>query len=243
MLAITHVPSPRMQACQRTFVREESIDLALLARQHAAYCQGLRDCGCEVRVLDHCTYEPDCVFVEDTAVVVDELAVLCPMGTAARRREPELMAKVLAEYRQVGRIELPATLEGGDVLRIGRTLLVGRSPRTNAAGIEALANLVVPHGYKVRAVTTKDCLHLKTACTALPNGRLLVNPAWIDPSDLADFELVPVPAVEPFAANTLPIGDAIIMPAEHSQTGDLLARIGFASSPSSFRNWPKPKGE
>jgi dimethylargininase len=216
-----------MQACQRTFVPEMTIDQALLARQHAAYCQALRDCDCEVRVLDHCTDEPDCVFVEDTAVVLDELAILCPMGTAARRREPEGMASVLAEYRDVRRIELPATLEGGDVLRIGRTLLVGRSPRTNAAGIEALHRLVVPHGYTVRAVTTKGCLHLKTACTALPDGRLLVNAAWIDMADVADFDLASVPAAEPFAANTLPIGNTIVMPAEHPRTADLLSRRGW----------------
>lgn len=218
-----------MQACQRTFVPEEAIDLTLLARQHAAYCEALRDCGCEVRMLDHCTDEPDCVFVEDTAVMLDELAILCPMGTAARRREPEEMANVLAEYRKMERIELPAALEGGDVLRVGRTLLVGSSPRTNSAGIEALANLVAPHGYTVRAVTTKGCLHLKTACTALPDGRLLVNPAWIDIADVADFDLVSIPAVEPFAANTLPIGDAIVMPAEHPQTADLLSRRGWRS--------------
>lgn len=242
MLAITHVPSPQMQACQRTFVPEEAIDLALLARQHAAYCQALRDGSCEVRVLDHCTDEPDCVFVEDTAVVLDELAILCPMGTSARRAEPVRMAQVLGEYRDVQRIELSATLEGGDVLRIDRTLLVGRSPRTNAAGIEALANLVAPHGYKIRAVATKGCLHLKTACTALPDGRLLVNPAWIDPSDLSDFELVSVPAAEPFAANTLPIDGAIVMPAEHPQTADLLSRLGFRVVPVALSELAKAEG-
>jgi dimethylargininase len=217
-----------MPLCQRTFVPAAALDLPLLAKQHAAYGQALRDGGCDVRVLNVQPDEPDSVFIEDTAIVLDKLAILCPMGTLARRHEPEAIAKVLAEYRAVARMELPATLEGGDVLRLGRTLLVGQSPRTNAAGIEALRRLTAPHGYQVHAVRTHGCLHLKTACTALPDGRLLVNPEWLDRTDLADFELLPIPASEPFAANTLPLGERILLPTENQRTAELLDHLGFS---------------
>ncbi len=227
MLALTHPPSPHLDQGQRTFIAREAIDAALAARQHAAYCRTLLDCGLDVRLLSVNESEPDCVFLEDTAVVLDEVAVLCPMGTDARRAEPRGIEPVLAELRPIERIELPAMLEGGDVLRLGRTLLVGRSPRTNAAGIEALVRIADRYHYRIAAVSVRGCLHLKTACTALPDGRLLISPAWIDVAALAGHELVRVPASEPWAANVLPIGQRVILPAEHPRTAERIERLGF----------------
>jgi dimethylargininase len=227
MLALTHAPSPRMQHCQRTYLPWADVDGELAAAQHAGYCRSLADCGALVRVLNVSPDEPDAVFLEDTAIVLGEFAILCPMGAATRRREPAAMATLLAEYRELKHIQRPAMIEGGDVLRLGRTLLVGQSARTNPAGIAALHRVVAPHGYDVRTVKTAGCLHLKTACTALPDGRLLINPNWIDRAALADFELVSVPAGEPFAANTLPLGEKIILPAEHPQTAALLGQLGW----------------
>src|SRR5688572_21195417 len=108
MLALTHPPSPRMNECQRTFVAREAIDAARAAQQHSGYCRLLLDCGVDVRLLAVNADEPDCVFLEDTAVVLDEVAVLCPMGAAARRAEPARIEPVLAELRPVERIDLPA---------------------------------------------------------------------------------------------------------------------------------------
>jgi dimethylargininase len=227
MLALVHPPSPRIDGCQRMFVARQTIDADLAARQHAAYCQALADCGVTVRLLSMNRDEPDCVFLEDTGVVLDEVAVLCPMGTAARRGEPAGIEPVLAELRRMERIELPATLEGGDVLRVGRRLLVGQSPRTNAAGIEALAAISARYGYRVTAVPVRGCLHLKTACTALPDGRLLVNANWIDTAPLAGFTPIPVPADESFAANILPLGERVLLPAEHPGTAEQIERMGF----------------
>lgn len=124
MIALTHQPSPNMQACERTFVPHLPIDFALAVKQHAAYCQALADCGAQVRVLDVNLTLPDCTFIEDTAVVLDEVAILCSMGTPSRQPEPAGIELVLNEYRPIERILSPATLEGGDVLRIGRRLLV-----------------------------------------------------------------------------------------------------------------------
>lgn len=242
MLAITHSPSPRMVDGQRTFVGAAPINLALAARQHAGYCQALRECGASVRVLTVNIDEPDGVFLEDTAVVLDEVAVLCSMGSAARRAEPARIEPVLADYLPIERIELPATLEGGDVLRVGRTLLVGQSPRTSAAGIEALARITNRFNYRLESVSVRGCLHLKTACTALPDGRLLVNPAWIDPAALAGCDTVHVPPDEPWAANTLSIGRRVILPAEHPQTAELIAELGFEPCPVTMSEFAKAEG-
>src|SRR5262245_23479237 len=168
MIALTHIPSPNLQACERTYVPHATIDHALALQQHAAYCEALRRCRAKVVTLDVNGNLPDATFIEDTAIVVDEVAVPCSMGTASRRDEPLAIAPILREYRQVERIEPPATIEGGDVLRLGRTLLVGQSSRTNAAGIALLAAIVGRHGYQVESVPVRGCLHLKTACTALP---------------------------------------------------------------------------
>lgn len=242
MLALTHPPSPRMNECQRTFVAREAIDAAQAAQQHAAYCRTLLDCGADVRLLSVNSDEPDCVFLEDTAVVLDEVAMLCPMGTAARRGEPARVEPVLAELRPIERIDLPATLEGGDVLRIGRTLLVGSSPRTNAAGIEALARIAGRHGYRVSSVNVRGCLHLKTACTALPDGRLLISPAWIDVAALAGYDLIRVPAAEPWAANVLPIGQRVILPAEHRRMAERIGQLGFEACPIELSELTKAEG-
>jgi dimethylargininase len=165
------------------------------------------------------------VFIEDTAVVLDEVAVLTSMGAPSRRPEPAGIEPVLREYREVRRIQLPATLEGGDVLRVGRTLLAGRTGRTNAAGIEALAELVRPFGYTVLAAAPRGCLHFKSACTALPDGRLLMNPDWLDP--VPGFESVPIAPEEPDAANVLLVGDTVVMAAAFPVTAERVRGLGF----------------
>jgi dimethylargininase len=227
MIALTHVPSPYMESCQLTYVAREAIDAARAARQHEAYCRMLRDCDAEVRTLDVHRDLPDCAFIEDTAIVLDEVAVLTSMGTLARRREPAGIEPILRQYRPVRRIELPAALEGGDVLRVGRRLLVGASSRTNAAGASALAAIVGRHGYEVAPVPVLGCLHLKTACCALDDERLLMNPAWVDASALSGFHLVPVPAAEPWGANVLRVGANLCLAADHERTADLVRGLGF----------------
>ncbi len=157
----------------------------------------LSDCGVRVRTLDVNQHLPDCVFVEDTAIVLAEVAVLASMGTEARRAEPAGIEPELRKYRELHRIELPATLEGGDVLLVGRDLLVGVSARTNLEGVRALEALVRRFGYRLLPVAVRQCLHLKTACTALPDQSLLINPAWVAGDALGDFEIIPIPHEEP----------------------------------------------
>lgn len=242
MLALVHAPSPKLAAGQRMHVAPEPIDFHLALAQHRAYAKALENCGLRVRVVPASRDEPDGAFLEDTAVILDEVAIICSMGTEARRREPQAIEPILREYRQIERIELPVTIEGGDVLRVGRKLLVGLSSRTSAAGVSALAGLVSRFGYQVTAVPVHDCLHLKTACTALPDGRLLVNPAWIDVPALAGHDLVETPTDEPWAANTLPIGQRVILPAAHPQTAELIHRLGFEPLPVELSEFAKAEG-
>jgi dimethylargininase len=242
MLAITHVPSPNMEQCQRTYVAPVPIDHALALRQHEAYCEMLRQCRARVVTLDVNRDLPDCVFIEDTAILLDEVAVLASMGAPSRRAEPAFIEAELRSYRPVERVLAPATLEGGDVLRVGRTLLVGLSSRTNAAGAEALRAVAARFGYAVRAVPVRGCLHLKSACAALPDGRVLVNPEWLDVAALRGFELVRVPHGEPDAANAALVGGCVCLAAAHPRTADLVGRLGFAVRLIDLSEFAKAEG-
>ena len=241
-VAITHVPSPLMERCELTYVARQTIDYQRAIQQHRGYCDALREAGVDVITLDVNRDLPDCVFVEDTAVVLDELAVLCSMGAASRRAEPAGIEPELRKYRTVKRIELPATVDGGDVTLVGRTLLVGNSSRTNRAGIQSLQDLVAPHGYNVRAIDLRDCLHLKSACTALPDGALLINPDWIDEDALANFEVVRISPNEPWAGDVLSIGQQVFVAAGNHQTGQIIESRGFGVVPIELSEFAKAEG-
>ncbi len=227
MLALTHAPSPKMAACELTYIPRVPIDYPRALEQHAAYCQMLRRSGAEVITLDVNRDFADGAFIEDTAVVLDEVAILASMGSISRRPEPAGIESALGQYRPVQRIDLPATLEGGDVLRIGQTLLVGLSSRTNLAGVRALDAIVRPLGYRVIPVPVHGCLHLKTACSALPDSQLLLNPAWIDLEAIRGFRWHEVPESEPWAANVALVGDRVFVAAGHELTASLIQRLGF----------------
>ena len=242
VVAITNRPSPLLERCELTHLERTPIDHAVALRQHEGYQSMLRACGAEVHALDVNQDHPDGVFIEDTAIVLDEIAVLCSMGAASRRGEPDGIAPALRAYRPIERITLPATIDGGDVVRVGRTLLVGESSRTNAAGAAALARIVERHGYRVMTVPVTGCLHFKSACTALPDGRLLVNPAWIDMRTLADFHVVTVPAEEPHAADVAFVGDIVCVAAEHPRTARLVESLGFAVRTTPLSEFAKAEG-
>jgi dimethylargininase len=242
MIALTHVPSPNMQACERTYVPHAAIDNTQAQAQHLAYCRALADSGAVVRTLDVNSRLPDCAFIEDTAIVLDEVAVLASFGVASRRSEPAAIEPVLREFREVARVAPPATIEGGDVLRVGKTLFVGRSSRTNSAGIAVLAALAAPFGYRVVEIGVVACLHLKTACTALPDGRLLVNPAWIDSAALHAYECIQVPQEEPWGANVALVGETVLASAAHPQTAELMRRLGFSVHGIDLSEFAKAEG-
>lgn len=243
LVAITHAPSPRMNDAVRTFVDFKEIDLVRAERQHDEYRSMLQRAGARVVLLDANRQHPDACFVEDTAVVLDEVAILTSMGAPSRRDEPQGIEPELRRYRsEIVRIEPPATLEGGDVLRVDRTLFVGATARTNAAGIAALAASSRRFGYDVRTVRITGCLHLKTACTALPDGSLLVSPEWVDERDLAGFAIVRVPKEEPEGANVALVGGRVLMGGPHPRTIDLLQQRGFDVDAVDLSEFAKAEG-
>src|SRR5262249_17678928 len=200
--AIVHAVPAALARCELTFVARQPIDVGRARAQHRDYCALLSDCGVAVEVVDSSPDHPDAVFVEDAAVVLDEVAIACAMGAPSRRGEVEALLPALARHRPVRRIGA-GTLEGGDVLRVGRTLFVGRSPRTDDAGVGALAATAGRFGYRVGPVGGPGCLHLKTACTALADDVLLATPAWVALLPFAGMRTVAVDPAEPFAANIL----------------------------------------
>lgn len=171
----------------------------------------------------------DGVFVEDTAVVLDGLAILARPGAESRRHEVDSVEPVLRGLvKRIVKIRGPGTLDGGDVLRAGRTLYVGLSTRTNADGIRQLTDCTVADGFTVRTVRLNGCLHLKTAVAALGDGAVLANPRWADLSAFSDYRVIPVADGEPFAANALLLGTELLYPAEHVLTAERLRAEGFA---------------
>ena len=241
-VAITHEPPESLERGERSFVGRDPIDMAKARTQHAAYCALLRELGVETTTLKVNAAHADGVFVEDTAVVLDEIAVLASPGAESRRGEVSGIAAELRKHRVTASIDLPATLDGGDVVVNGRIILVGKSARTNAEGAHALARIAQPHGYVVRRIGMRDCLHLKSACCALPDGRLLVNPAWLEMDDLRGFDCVPIPADEPSAADVLTVGRTVVSAAAHPKTAALVASLGFDSRVVDLSEFAKAEG-
>jgi dimethylargininase len=226
IVALTREPARSLDACELTYRVREPIDGAAAAGQHLGYCDALRACGAGVIKLPAAAELPDSVFVEDTAVVLDEVAVLTRPGVGSRRGEVSLIEPEVARLRPVVRVEPPATLEGGDVLRLGRTLYVGLSPRTNARGADSLRRLAAPHGYEVVTVEPRGCLHLKTGCSALDDETVLINPEWVEASAFRGREVVAVDAAEPWAANVLVVGATVCVSAAFPRTAEMLAARG-----------------
>jgi dimethylargininase len=225
LTAITRAVSPAISECELTFLDRSPIDYERAASQHRAYEECLRALGARVVSLAALRDLPDSVFVEDPAVVLDEVAVIARPGAASRRPEAEAIAAALAPLRPLARIEAPATLEGGDVIRAGRELYVGLSQRTNCEGIAQLATIAGPYGYSVTAVEVRGCLHLKSGACYLGRQTMLANRGWIDAAAFAGYRVVEV--AEEWAADVLAIGDAILMPAGFPKTAAVLEREGF----------------
>ena len=241
-VALTRKPSPLLEQGERTHVGRDAIDFSLALRQHDAYRAALASCGLDVHRLDDADAFADGVFIEDTAIVLPELAVMTRPGAASRREEVRGVAAALAEYRRVVAIEAPGTLDGGDVVVVGKRILVGRSERTTAHGIASLQALTFAAGYVVSSVGMHGCLHLKSGCTALPDGRLLVNPKWIDVADISDFDRLTIPEEEPWAGDVAIASGRVVSAAAHDRTNSLLAREGYAVVPVDVAEFAKAEG-
>lgn len=227
LLAITREVSDSLAECEVTFIDRSTIDIGRARRQHARYVQALGDAGLTVVTLPALHEQPDAVFVEDPLLVLDEVAIALSPGAPSRRPEIESLVPVVEQFRTVDRIALPATIDGGDILRVGRTLYVGRSRRTNDDGIDALDRITGGFGYDVVPVAMEGCLHLKSGCTYI-GDRVLINSDWVDASPFASLDPLEVAASEPWAADVLHLPDIIVMPAGFPATQSLLEASGHS---------------
>lgn len=242
MIAITREVPASIAECQLTHVTREPIDVARARAQHHEYEDALRACGCEVVRLPELEAFPDSVFVEDVALVLDEVAVMTRPGATSRQGEVAPMARVLERYRPLRSLVAPATLDGGDVLRLGRTIWVGRSSRTNAAGITQLGELVADFGYTVRAAAMQDALHLKSAVTAVADDTLLVNPAWVDASQFEGYTMIEVDPSEGFAANAVLVNGRVVHSTSFPRTQARLVAAGIDVVPVDASELAKAEG-
>ncbi len=231
LTAITRKVSSALAKCELSFIERQPIDLEKAQAQHQAYESLLSELGAQVISLPEEPKLPDSMFVEDPAVVLDELAVICSLGTESRRAEAPSIAVALEKCRKLAHVKLPGTLEGGDVLRVGKKVFIGSTARTNPEGIRQFAVIVEQYGYEVTAIPVSGCLHLKSAVTALGRDTLLANRAWFDWKRMDSFEWIDVDGSEPHAGNALAMGDSVILPASFPRTRARCEAGGFRVVP------------
>jgi dimethylargininase len=226
-VAVTRKISSAMTRCELTHLQRTAIDVALAREQHHAYERVLRQLGCQVETLAEEPELPDSVFVEDTAIVLDEVAVITRPGAASRRAETASIAAALGKYRELVRIESPGTLDGGDVLRVGRTLYVGTSSRSNASGIEQLGASLRTFGYRVLPAAVRGCLHLKSAVTQVIADALLINSRYVERDPFQGVGFIEVDESEPSGANALMLGQDVVYSNSYPRTAEILRRHGI----------------
>lgn len=226
-IAVTREVSGALERCELSHQTRVSIDVSLAREQHRRYQETLASLGCRIVSLPELPEQADSVFVEDTAVVLPEVAVITRPGAESRRAETESMAAVLAKHRRLAWIEASGTLDGGDVLCLGERIYVGLSGRSNRAGIEQLAKLLHPFGYRVEGVTLTGCLHLKTAVTQVAEKMLLINPRFVDKACFPSMAFIEVDPAEPPAGNAVLIGGALVYPVSFPRTRARLERAGL----------------
>ncbi len=231
LTAITRKVSSSLANCELSFIERRPIDMEKARAQHHAYEVLLEKLGANVISLSEERDLPDSMFVEDPAIVLEEVAVICTLGTETRRKESASVAAALERYRKVVNVRLPGTLEGGDVLRIGKKIFVGLTERSNAEGIRQLAVIAGQYGYDVTAVPVTGCLHLKSAVTLLGRNVLLGNREWFHWQRFEGFDWVDVDPAEPHAGNALAIGEAIVFPASFPKTRARIEAKGFRVEP------------
>ncbi len=223
LTAIARAVSPTIGDCELTYLEREAVDITRAREQHRAYEACLAELSVQVISLPAEPEYPDAVFVEDAAIVLDEIAVMTRLGAESRRGEAKSLARALEPYRPLRWLREPATLDGGDVMQAGKTLFVGVTSRSNASGIAQLASEVEPFGYRVRPVVVRGCLHLKSACSYIGDAVLVHRPS-VDEAAFAGVQLVDVP--EECGANVLMVGDTVLVSVAAPRTAELLSRLG-----------------
>lgn len=227
-IGLVRKPDASIARCELTHLEREQIDFNLLLKQHDQYVSCLRKAGIKVEFLPELPLSGDGVFVEDTALVLDEVAVICHPGADSRKNETDSVQLALSKYRKViKKINGAATVDGGDLLKINRKIYVGQSTRTNAAAHEQLKSFLSQYGYEVITVPVSKCLHLKTGVCFLGNNTVLLNPAWINPDTFKGMTIIEVDDSEPFGANAILLDDLIIHNSAFPLTQKRIKNEGF----------------
>jgi dimethylargininase len=230
-VAITRQISRAFENCELTHLQRQPIDIPLARQQHQTYIEALKILGCQVQVMPEEPHLPDSVFVEDTAVVFDDIAILTRPGAVSRRPETDRVSDILQNYRQVKAIQAPGTVDGGDVLCIRKKVYVGLSSRTNFTAISQMQAILSPYGYELVSITMRGGLHLKSAVTKIAQDTLLMNSAWVDAAVFGDMQILTVDPLEPQSANALWIGEGVIYPLNFPRTwqkvGNFLDKRGM----------------
>jgi len=241
-LAITRDVSPRFNECEITHIDRTPIDVQVAQSQHHAYVQALKELGYAVLELPAENDLPDSVFVEDTAVILTDVALITNPGADSRKPETLSIIQALRPYRELVFIESPGTVDGGDVLVLDKNIYVGLSTRSNQSAIDQMKLKLGKYGYKTHGIEMHDCLHLKTAVTRVDDKTLLINRKWVDVENFEGYDLIDVDASEPFAANCLPVGDAIIFPVAFPKTSAMLIAHGYTIKPVIVDELAKAEG-
>lgn len=242
LIAITREVSSGMMHCELTHLSREVINLEIARKQHRQYEGCLTELGYEIHRLAAESELPDSVFVEDTAVVLDELAIITHPRVSARKLETPAVAEILKTYRKLAYIEPPATIDGGDVLLINRTLYIGQSNRTNLEAIEQMRRLLTPYDYAVSGVEVSGCLHLKSAVTQVGKNTLLINRDFVGANVFRNYTLIDTDPSEPLGANALLIGDRVIYPAQFPKTQKRLEERGIMVEAVDMSEFSKAEG-
>jgi|TARA_B100001105_G_scaffold210043_1_gene174469 dimethylargininase len=241
-IAVTRGISPAIGHCQLTHLEREPIDDEVARAQHGTYERVLRDLGCQVEHLAEEPDLPDSVFVEDIAVVLDEVAIITRPGAESRRGERSSIRRALEPHRRLEHIRAPGILDGGDVLVVQKDIYVGLSTRSDDEAVRQLKLLVADLGYTVTGVEVRGCLHLKSAVTAVSEDTLLINPDWIDATYLPGHAFIQVDPAEPSAANVVRVGDTVLFAADFPRTGERISAAGFRTLPVDASELAKAEG-
>ena len=242
MIAITRQVSASINDCELSYIGREPIDVERAREQHRAYVACLESLGATVEVLPEAPDLPDAVFVEDTAIVLGTIAIATNPGAASRFHEVEAVAFALAGHLRVVRMTGGGTVDGGDVMHVGKTLYVGRTPRSSDAGILELATLAAPHGVEVRPVRVDGCLHYKSGASFIGRDTVLANPVWVDVAELVGLRVIEVDPGEPWAANTVVVGDTVVVSASYPRTVARLEAEGFTVATLDISEFQKAEG-
>ncbi len=224
--ALVRRPGPEIHAgLSRT--PQPDVDPGVACAQHEAYCRALQEAGLELQVLAALPGHPDACFVEDCAVILAPHVLLTRPGAPSRRGEVASIAAALPDSLERQTMSAPASLDGGDVMRLGRRLFVGRSARSNEAGIACLRGFAARAGLTVDALPVPAALHLKSLATPVTDSSLLLLEDSLDPALFAPFEVISVPGCEALAANVLALGRTLLMPDRCPQTREKLEARGL----------------